>query len=65
MFKTKNNLAKKLAETRNKGFDIKSDNYSDSEYAEMSQKFSTVSDGKFFKSGFISQTLQDKSDSPR
>ena len=58
MFQTKNNLAKKLTETKNKGFDLKSENYSDSEYAEMSQKFSTLSDGKFFKGGFISQTLQ-------
>lgn len=31
-----------------KGFDRKSDHYSESEYIELSQKFSTLTDGKFF-----------------
>lgn len=47
MFKTKNNEQSK--EGKNKGFDRKSDHYSDSEYIELSQKFSTLTDGKFFK----------------
>jgi hypothetical protein len=47
MFKTKNNLGTKFSETKHP--DRRSDNYSDSEYVELSQKFSTLTDGKFFK----------------
>lgn len=52
LFKTKNNLATKkngLNESKNAGFDRKSDHHSDSEYFQLSQKFTTVTDGKFFK----------------
>lgn len=62
MFQTKNKLANKAPPS--KGFDVKSDNYSDSDYAEFSQKFSTLSDGKFFKNTFVSQTIQDKNEDP-
>lgn len=48
MFKTNDQLVRNHNET-NKGFGIKSDHYSDSEYVERSQKFSTITDGKFFK----------------
>ena len=59
MFKTKNNLAK-FNESKNKGFGGKSDHYSDSEYIELSQKFSTVTDGKMFKNELGSQQIHEK-----
>ena len=43
-FKVKNEFASSIS----KGFDRKSDHYSESEYIELSQKFSTLTDGKFF-----------------
>lgn len=49
LFKTKNNLVSKFNESKNRGFDRKSDHYSDSQYVQLSQKFSTLTDGKFFK----------------
>lgn len=42
LFKTKNNLASRFNDSNNKGFDHKSDHYSDSDYVELSQKFSTL-----------------------
>lgn len=53
MFKTKNNLGTKFSETKHP--DRRSDNYSDSEYVELSQKFSTLTDGKFFKCSQVQQ----------
>lgn len=49
LFNTKNNLVNKFNESKNKGFDKRSEIYSDSDYVELSQKFSTVTDGKFMK----------------
>lgn len=57
LFKTKNNLASKFNESKNKGFDRKSDICSDSDYIELSNKFSTVTDGKFFKNELASQQI--------
>lgn len=49
MVKTKNNVGSRFTDTKNMGFDKRSDQYSDNEYVELSQKFSTLTDGKFFK----------------
>jgi hypothetical protein len=50
MLKTKLNTAKHFSDTKNMGFDKRSsDHYSDNEYVELSQKFSTLTDGKFFR----------------
>lgn len=43
-FKVKNEFTESIS----KGFDRRSDHYSESEYIELSQKFSTLTDGKFF-----------------
>jgi hypothetical protein len=55
MFKTKNNLGSKFSETKHP--DRKSDHYSDSEYIELSQKFTTLTDGKFFKHSQVNNNL--------
>ena len=49
----------KFNESKNKGFDRKSDHCSDSDYIELSHKFSTVTDGKFFKNERASQQMID------
>jgi hypothetical protein len=49
MMKTKLNMGSRFTDTKNMGFDKPSDNCSDNEYVELSQKFSTLTDGKFFK----------------
>ena len=49
MVKTKNNMGSRFTDTKNMGFDKRSDHYSDNDYVELSQKFSTLTDGKFFK----------------
>jgi hypothetical protein len=41
-----------------KGFDHRSDLHSDSDYVELSQKFSTVAEGKFFKTELNSQYME-------
>lgn len=48
MLKTKN-FGSRFTDTKNMGFDKRSDNCSDNQYIELSQKFSTLTDGKFFK----------------
>ena len=48
MIKTKN-FGNRFTDTKNMGFDKPSDHYSENEYVELSQKFSTITDGKFFK----------------
>ena len=48
MLKTKN-FVSRFTDTKNGNFDKRSDNFSDNEYVELSQKFSTLTDGKFFK----------------
>lgn len=45
MLKTKN-LGSRFGDTRNVGFDKRSEQLSENEYVEMSQKFSTLTDGK-------------------
>lgn len=47
MLKTKN-IHSRFTD-KNVGFDKRSDQYSENEYVELSQKFSTLTDGKFFK----------------
>lgn len=48
-FKVKNEFTSSIS----KGFDRRSDHYSESEYIELSQKFSTLTDGKFFNRASI------------
>lgn len=43
----------KFSETKNQRFEGRSDQYSDSEYVELSQKFSTLTDGKFFRNELV------------
>lgn len=38
-----------MLKIKNLGFDKRSDHFSENEYVELSQKFSTLTDGKFFK----------------
>lgn len=54
MFKHSNANAK-FSETKNQRFEGRSDQYSDSEYVELSQKFSTLTDGKFFRHELLCQ----------
>ena len=46
--KTKN-FCSRFTDTKNGGFDKRSDHFSENEYVELSQKFSTLTDGKFLK----------------
>lgn len=57
-FNAKNDFTSSIS----KGFDRKSDHYSESEYIELSQKFSTVTDGKFFNRPLQQYALDQKSD---
>lgn len=60
MIKTKLNTAKHFSDTKNLGFDKRSsDHYSDSQYVQLSQKFSTLTDGKFFKNELANNCSND------
>lgn len=48
MLKTKN-FGSRFTDTKNMGFDKPSEQFSENEYVQLSQKFSTLTDGKFFK----------------
>lgn len=60
MIKTKLNTAKHFSDTKHLAFDKRSsDHYSDSQYVQLSQKFSTLTDGKFFKKELVNNFSND------